>query len=107
MFFIIQNLEIFLRNHHCESILFEEKRNKCLSEEATEFLVEHLRDFIYHEYSFNPSPNDLVQVCEGAVELFPSLASENGNKIVRNIFLCPQNNLIHFVLQMIFLGYFI
>lgn len=58
-----------------------------ICEDSLEILLERLRDFIHHEYSMNPSPNDITETCEAVVELFPSLASENGAKIVNiNIF---------------------
>lgn len=58
-----------------------------LSEASLEFLLERLRDFAQFEYSFNPSPDQLVEVCEAAVKLFASLDSGTDTKIVRNIYI--------------------
>lgn len=82
IFSLTQNLENYLRNHHCESILHEEQRNNSLCKESLDFLLERLRDFVHNEYSLNPTPNDIVETSEAAIELFPSLASETDPKIV-------------------------
>lgn len=76
-----------MRERNCESILAEEKREKSINEESFEFLLDHLRDFVYDEYGFNPTPANLVEVCEAVIELFPSLASDSQQKIVRNYFI--------------------
>lgn len=82
MSFYFQNLENYLRDHHCENILAEEKRHSRLSEDSLDYLLNCLRDFIHHEYSLNPSSNDVVEVSEATIELFPSLSSRSDDKIV-------------------------
>lgn len=53
------------------------------SGESLELLLDRLRDFVFKEYALNPLPNDLVEVCQAAIKLFPSLASDSDQKIVR------------------------
>lgn len=79
----LQNLENYLRDHHCESILAEEKRENRLCEDSIEYLLNCIREYIHFEYSTNPTPNDIVQVSKTVVELFPSFSSNSEEKIVR------------------------
>lgn len=74
-----------MRDCHCESIISEEKRNGCITEESLEMLLDRVRDFVLNEFSLNPCPNDLVEVCEAVLKLFPSLASDTNDKIVKKI----------------------
>lgn len=53
-----------------------------IDEESLSMLLDRLRDFLYKEYSLNPTPNELEEVCQAAVQLFPSLASNTIQKIV-------------------------
>lgn len=72
-----------MRDNGCESILFEEIRNNSLCEESLEIVLERIRDFLYDEYSLNPTPPELEEVCQATIELFPSLTSDSKNKIVK------------------------
>lgn len=80
MWDIFYNLENYLRDH--ESILSEEKRFNRLTDDSLGYLLNHLCDYVYHEYSFNPTPNDIVEISEAIFELFPSLSSKGEHKIV-------------------------
>lgn len=58
--------------HNCETILAEEMRNKCLTQASQKLLVGQLRDYIFENFSFNPTKGELNDVCSAAVELFAS-----------------------------------
>lgn len=90
----LQNLENYLRNHNCESILSEEKRNQFLGEESLEFLLGHLQEFVYSTYSLSPTPNELAEACTATIELFPSLTSDTAQKIVIKLFHCSFHSFI-------------
>lgn len=83
LFCFFQNLENYLRDHHCESILFEEKRLNRLSEDSLAYLLNHLAEYMQHEYSVNSTPGDLVEMSEAVIQLFPSLTSRGEDKLVR------------------------
>lgn len=77
-----QNIDNYLRDSHCESLLAEEQRNGSLSEDSLDVLLVNLRDYIQKEYSLNISADELIEVCDATVQLFPSLESKTGRKIV-------------------------
>lgn len=71
-----------MRDNHCESIVEEEKRNGCLSQESLDILLDCLRNFVQHEFSLNATPDQLTEVCMATIQLFPSLESKSAQKIV-------------------------
>lgn len=82
-----------MRSHNCEALLSEEARNKFLLKSSQKILFNRLRDFVEHEYSYNPTDEELVDVCQAAVALFPSLKGLGQGGIVSSFWIIP-----HFVL---------
>lgn len=80
--FWFQNIENYLQNNHGASLLAEEERNGSLGEESLEILLIHLRDYVQSEYSLNLSSEELIEVCDATIALFPSLTSKTGGKCV-------------------------
>lgn len=85
-----------MRSNKCENILCEERRNNTLTDESLAVLLDKLRDYVYSEYSINPTSNDLLEVSEIALKIFPSLISNDGKKTVYNVFDYLFNNFSRF-----------
>lgn len=63
----------YLREHNCKAFMEEEARNKFLSQQSIKTIVYRLRDYVETMYSASPTNGELIEVCNMAVEIFPSL----------------------------------
>lgn len=82
-----QNLRSYLRDHNCTAIIEEEARNNFLSSCSAKILLYRLRDFVELLYSSNPTNDELIEVSQMTIDIFPSMKLENskiGGIVSRN-----------------------
>lgn len=101
-YLILQNLENFLRDNHCESILEEEQRNGLLSLDSQDILLDCIRDFVQNEFSLNATSDQLEEGCVATIKLFPSLESKTDQKIVSLSINLVQCFDVHFLISFCF-----
>lgn len=76
--FYFQSIQNYLRANEGEFILKEQEMLQCLKRKTKNKLIEMLVFYIFDHYSMYPDVENIILVCNAAVQIFDKLKDDQG-----------------------------